>query len=234
MKTKNLDLKRLSGRTLLIRILLICGILASLLYFTMMMGIKYQGYNLASQTVSELSAIGAPTRNLWILLGFVYQALMIAFGLGVWISAGRKHMLRIVGGLLLFAYGLLGFVWPFASMHQREVLAAGGGTFADILHLILGALTVLSGLLIIGLGAAAFEKRFRLYSIATILVLLVFGFLTGLDGPRIQADLATTYVGIWERINITGFLLWIIVLATLLFQSQKKQDSIKVVMPDQR
>jgi hypothetical protein len=200
----------------------------------MMMGIKFQGYSLASQTVSELSAIGVPTRNLWILLGFVYQALMIAFGLGLWLSAGRKYILRTMGGLLLFAYGVLGFVWPFASMHQREVLAAGGGTYTDILHLILGGLTVLSGLLAIGLGAAAFGKRFRLYSIATILVLLVFGILTGLDGPRMQANLATPLVGIWERINITGFLLWIIVLATLLFQSQKKQDSVMAVMPDQR
>jgi hypothetical protein len=35
-----------------------------------------------------------------------------------------------VGGLIL-AYASLGLLWPFAAMHQREVLAAGGGTLSD-------------------------------------------------------------------------------------------------------
>ena len=43
--------------------LLVCGILASLLYIAMMQGIRYDGYNWVSRTVSELSAIGAPTRE---------------------------------------------------------------------------------------------------------------------------------------------------------------------------
>jgi hypothetical protein len=37
--------------------------------------------------------------------------------------------------------------------------------------------------------------------------LIVFGALTGLDGPRIQANLPTPLIGVWERISIAGFLL---------------------------
>jgi hypothetical protein len=64
-----------------------------------------------------------------------------------------------------------------------------------------------------GSGFAVFGKRFRLYSIATILILLVFGALTGLDAPRIEANLPTPWVGLWQRIVIWGFLLWVVVLA---------------------
>jgi hypothetical protein len=113
---------------------------------------------------------------------------------------------------------MLGFAWPFGSMHQREVLATGGGTASDALHIILGMMTVLFMLVAIGFGAAAFGARFRLYSIATILILVAFGTLTGLDGPRIQANLPTPWVGLWERITIFGFLLWVVVLTIALLR----------------
>jgi hypothetical protein len=118
-------------------------------------------------------------------------------------------------------YGVIGIVaWPFAPMHQREVLAAGGGTLADTMHIVLGFVDVLLMLLTIGFGAAAFGKRFRLYSIGTIVILLVFGTLTGLDGPRIQANLPTPRVGVWERICIYGSMLWFAMLAVVLLRAQ--------------
>ncbi len=209
--------------------LLVCGILSSLLYVAMNIigAMQFEGYSSLSQTVSELSAIGAPTRPLWVALGFVYGVLVIAFGLGVWVSAGGKRSLRAVGGLLV-AQGILGLAaWPFAPMHQREVLAAGGGTLTDTMHIILAMVTVLIMLLAIGFGATAFGKRFRIYSIGTIVMLLVFGTLTGLDGPRISANLPTPWVGIWERINIAGFLLWVVVLAIVLLPVEKRQGSIE-------
>ena len=197
------------------KVLLVCGILSSLLYAAMIGAIRFEGYNPISQTVSELSAIGAPTRPLCMVLGAVYDALVLAFGLGVWASAGGKRALRVVGGLLL-ALGMFGWVWPFASMHQREVLAAGGATLSDTLHLILTMVTVLFMLVAIGFGATAFGNRFRFYSIATMLVLFIFGALTGLDGPRVAANLPTPWAGLWERINIGVFLLWLVVLAITL------------------
>ena len=209
-----------SGKVLLKRVLLICGVLSSLLYATMMIAIRFEGYSLTSQTVSELSAIGTPTRSLWMPLGTAYDLLMIAFGLGVLISAGGRRALRVVGGLLV-AYGALVVAWPFASMHQREVLAAGGGTLSDTLHIILGMITVLFMLAAIGFGAAAFGKLFRIYSIGTIVILLVFGALTGLDGPRIGANLPTPWVGVWERISIAVFLVWVAVLAIILLRAEK-------------
>ena len=183
-----------------------------------------EGYSRLSQTPSELSAIGAPTRSLWMLLGAVYTVLVTAFGWGVWTSAGRDRALRIVGGLLV-AYGSLGLLWPFAPMHQREVLAAGGGTLSDTMHVVLASATVLLMFVAMGVAARAFGKRFRLYSIASIVVLVAFGALTFWDAPRVQANLSTPWIGLWERINISVFLLWVVVLATVLLRGGTRVES---------
>jgi hypothetical protein len=44
------------------------------------------------------------------VIGTLYDALIIAFALSVWASAGGKRTLRIAAGLL-FGYGLLGVAW---------------------------------------------------------------------------------------------------------------------------
>ncbi len=51
--------------------------------------------------------------------------LITTFGIGVWKSAGGNRAVRLVGGLIL-AHASLGLLWPFAPMHRREVLTAGG------------------------------------------------------------------------------------------------------------
>jgi hypothetical protein len=209
------------------RSLLICGILSSLLYVAMNIlgAVLYEGYSSVSQTVSELSAIGAPTRALWVPLGMVYTLLVTAFGWGIWQSAVGNRPLRVTGALMV-AYGVLGLFWPFAAMHQREALAAGEGTLTDTMHIVFAVVTVLLMMLAIGFGAAAFGKRFRLYSIATLLLLSFFGALTGMDGPKIAANLPTPWIGVWERINIGVFMLWVVVLAIVLLRAEKGANSI--------
>ena len=64
------------------KVFLIYGIFAALLFAAMnvFVAMQWEGYSSASQTVSELSAVGAPTRSLWIALGAVYTVLLIGFG----------------------------------------------------------------------------------------------------------------------------------------------------------
>jgi len=197
------------------KVLLICGILSSLLYIGMNVFVarQWEGYSSASQTVSELSAIGAPTRELWVLLGIAYTLLVTAFGWGIWGSARRNRPLRVVGGLLV-VYGVIGLAWPVAPMHLR----GAESTLTDTMHIVFSMVTVLLMMLAIGFGAAAFGKRFRLYSVATMVILIAFGALTGMDSPRIAANLPTPWIGVWERINIGVFLLWVVVLAIALLR----------------
>ena len=122
------------------KFLLTCGVLYSLLYVGMniLAALSYEGYSSASQTVSELSAIGAPTRTFWAFLGPAYSLLVITFGWGVWRSAARNRSLRIVGGLIMIGFAVTGLAWHFAPMHSREVLVAGGGTLTDTMHIVVG------------------------------------------------------------------------------------------------
>ncbi len=203
-----------SRSTSLRKAALVCGILASLLYVAVniIVAAQWKEYNVASQTVSELSAVDAPTRMLWMVLCTPYTFLMVAFAWGVWKSAASNRRLRIAGELL-FAYGALGILWPFAPMHLREVIAAGGATFSDTMHITLGAVTEVLYLAALALAAMSLGKGFRVYSIATFVILLVFGTLTFLDAPNLSNNLPTPLIGVWERINIAVFLLWVIVLA---------------------
>src|SRR5215211_2583933 len=88
---------------------------------------RWEDYSYTDQTVSELFAIGAPTRPLAVSLMLTYGVLAIAFGLGVWGSAGEKRALRVVA-VGLIGKEVLGSVAPlFVQIHLREALAAGEG-----------------------------------------------------------------------------------------------------------
>ena len=201
------------------RLGLLCGILSSLLYalINVIVAMQWQGYDSMSYTVSELSAVAAPTRRLWMVLCTPYTLLMLAFSWAVF-TAGRGNRRLRWAGVLLIAYSALGLVWPFAPMHSREALAAGGGTLSDTMHLVLAGVTEVIYLTALGLSAFALGKGFRTYSVLTFLVLAVFGFLTFRDAPGVSANLPTPWIGLWERINIGVFLLWVIVLAAVLYR----------------
>jgi len=204
--------------------LLLCGLVSSLLYGAMNVFIPmlWDSYSSFSQTISELSAIDAPTRPVWFPLGILYTLLVAAFGVGVWQSAFRSRPLRVLGGLLV-AYGLIGLGW--LPMHQRAVLAAGGATVTDTMHIVWSVITVVLMLFEIGFGAAALGKRFRVYSIVTVVLLGVFGTLTFIGAPGVSANLPTPWLGLWERINVLGFMLWVAVLSVSLLQRQAVKPS---------
>jgi hypothetical protein len=197
-------------------LLLVCGIISSLLYSAMLavIPLRWESYSSAAQTVSELSAVDAPTRSLWVPLGTLWTLLYALFGWGVWKAAGTNGRLHLAGALII-AHGLFGIFWP--PMHLRGT----DPTLTDTLHIVWSVVTVLLMALAIGFSAGALDKRFRLYSIATLLVFLVFGTLTGMDGPRIAANLPTPWIGVWERINIGVWLLWVVVLALVLLRRSR-------------
>jgi hypothetical protein len=206
------------------KIMLSCGILSSLLYATLLMVVPlyWADYNSATQTVSELSAIGAPTRIMWISLCTPYTLLVIAFAAGIWKSAGPNRPLRFTASLIII-YGALGLLWPFAPMHLRPVLATGGTTFSDTLHIALGAVNQILFLLAMGFASVAFGSAFRLYCITTFIALAVFGTLTFLNARLVAKNQPTPLIGLWERINIGVFLLWVIVLASILLQAKSRR-----------
>jgi hypothetical protein len=143
--------------------------------------------------------------------------------LGVWLSANGNRKLRFVAIVILFD-AIFGFFWP--PMHQREIIAAGGGTITDTLHLVWAFVHLVLMLLMIGFGAATFSKAFRMFSVTIVLVFIVFGILTSKESFGLEAGLPTPHVGIWERINIGAYELWVVVFAFALLHREKMRNTI--------
>lgn len=207
----------------LVKFLLLCGVLSSVFYIALniVVSMQYEGCNVASQAVSELSAIEAPTRPLWTTLIIIYSFFVLAFGWEVWVSAGRNRPLRIAGILII-----VGLLWP--PMHQREALAAGAGSQTDQLHIVFTIITIVLMLLVIGFGAAALGRSFLWFSILTIAILIGFGTLTGLYAPRMEANLPTPWMGVWERISIGAYMAWIMVFQLLFCVRKRTSNPYKI------
>jgi len=206
------------------RLLVFAGVLMFVLYIFMdvIASLAYDGYSYKDQTISELSAVGAPTRTFWLTASVFYQVLSWAFAIGVLAIAGERRKLRIVGWLLVI-FASSGLLWWFGPMHQREVLAADGGDWRDTLHLVTGGISSIIFFTMIGIGAFIFGWRFRLYSFMTIGLMLVFGMLMNMDVSDVADDKATPWLGIYERIAIEGAMLWQAVFAAALLWTTRNR-----------
>ena len=192
--------------------LLVSGLLSSLMYvaFDLVAASRYPGYSLVNQAISELSAIDAPasSANFWRWLGPLYGILFLAFTIGV-LRFGRGNRALRISGWIMLAFIGWGMLWPFFPMHQRGTET----TVSDLGHLILGGGSNVLILGFIGFGAFALDKRFRNWSLATMLVFFLTAMGTFSYVHEIGAGEPTPWLGIIERIMIYVYLLWVAVLA---------------------
>ncbi len=221
LTTKQTGKELLAAKSIL-KVLLLCGILSSLLYVAtdVLASWRYESYSYTDQTYSELLATGAPTRPLMLLVSITYNLLVAAFAVGIWTSASPKRTARITGSMMV-GYAALSMVTPlFFQMDMRGAEITPRGS----LHGPMTAVMSLFILLSMGFGAFLLGRRFRFYSFATIVILIIFGVLTGLQAPSLEAGLPTPWMGFTERINIYATMFWFAVLSIALLQTEKKQD----------
>jgi hypothetical protein len=128
----------------------------------------------------------------------IFTALMIAFGVGVWKSAGGNRALRVTGALLS-AHGATFPLWLLAPMTSREEMRVGAMPANDLGHIVLTVMAILLILGEIGFGAAAFGKRFRLYSLVTTVAIVAFGALDGSVRTHLVRRMAVVAVGAGNR-----------------------------------
>ena len=199
------------------RLLLICGILAAPLFILTDIGAAvwlYPGYSYTAQQVSELSAIGAPSRDFWMLMSYPYFALTLGFAAGLWRAAVRSWPLRVCA-VLVGLFALNSFLWGYlAPMHMR------GTTFTDTdtLHLVFAVSAVVLIVAIIGFGAAAMGTRFRVFSGIVVLLILAAGGVVSTSIEAIAANQPTPWMGLLERVSVYGPLLWMAGLAVVLLR----------------
>lgn len=163
--------------------LLWCGILSSILYVAAdaASALASPGYDSVAQAISELTAIGAPTRPLLVAPFVGYDALVIAFGVGA-MRAVRGGALALCGALLLAVGGIGLVATSLFPMHSRGSTTS----LTDTMHIVLTALTVLCIAGAVLCAAVAQGHRFAGASIAALIVMLGAGALAAAQG----ADLA--------------------------------------------
>ncbi|MGE5250029.1 MAG: DUF998 domain-containing protein [Bacteroidota bacterium] len=203
-------------------ILLACGILAPLLYLATdrLAGRLLNGYNFAAQSMSELSAAGAPTRSLVVSLNFLATVLMIAFGVGVWRAVSQAFLPRIVAGLLIGNVVLALAAVLFFPTHfgVRPIFASVG--------VIIMVFSVLFLVLAMIFGAAAFGGWLRILSIAIPAAYAVLAVLRFAIAGASSSGQTVSLIGTQERTMVYSFHLWVIALAIyLLLLSRAGADS---------
>jgi hypothetical protein len=201
-----------------VKVMLALGIASSVLYVggEVLASMSLQGYSYANQAVSELLAIGAPTRPWMLALFSLYNVLVLLFAEGVRRSAGGRRGLK-VAAVALVAYAVVGEVTQiFSPMNPRGSVA----TATDLGHMVLTAVEVLSIVAFIAFASGAAGRGFRLYSILTIVALMAAGLAVGAQAGHMTAAVASTpWAGILERVNIYGTMLWVLVLAVTLLRA---------------
>ena len=201
------------------RVLLASGIAAPALYAAadIVAGMRWEGYSFRDQTISELGAIGAPSRVVFSVFLIVVYGLMVAFGIGVLRAADGNRRLKAVGGLVIGVGVLALTVGQFAAMRMRGSEQGSAGA----LHLIEGLVAMLMVFASMGIAATALDRRFRVYTLVTIALVVGFGVWSTSEVSRVEQGLATPWLGVKERIFWYGYQSWYAVLALALLRNPR-------------
>ena len=211
-----------AARSRAARVLVACGALYALSYVIandVIAASRFRGYSRIDQAVSELSARGAASRPFLVAMLPIWTAMMIAFGIGVAMAANGKRALLATGGVLI-AHGVVAITWLWFPMTSRQDMIRAGTASNDTGHLVLTTLTILFILAELGFAAVAFGTWFRVYSAVTAATVLVFGALVGPLAAGIPDGKPTPWMGLYERVSIGGWLLWMTVLAVMLVRTR--------------
>lgn len=196
-----------------VRPLLACGLAAPVLFLvTDLLAIaRAAAYSPMRQSISELTAVGAPTRPLVTALRVTGDGLMAALGTGVTAAAGDSRALAATGGLVATQAALDAFAtaalprdyasptWAPRNTANTVVMAAGVGCFVAAM----------------GTGAVAIRGPFRALSAG---IPLSYGLLTVLSlllRPRGEPQSST---GAQERTMAYTCELWAAALAIVLLR----------------
>ena len=202
--------------------LLMCGVAASMVYTITdrIAAVAYPGYSSIAQAVSELFAIGAPTGPLVVSLFTLSSALVAAFALGVWSSFSGSRAMRAMA--LMFLGGAVDslVLWNFFPMHMR----GSDPTFTDTMHLVLSINPFM--LASIALATATIKGWFRLYSMGTILLMLLLAVFAFSYASAVVVNQPTPWLGVTERAAQYGYELWQAVLAIILMGLRQSDAAI--------
>jgi len=202
------------------KLLLLSGMSAAMVYVgsVILGGVIRPGYSHMSEAISELVADGAPNRFLLSSLFLIYNLLLVAFGIGLFLgvkdrSRGRRS--GFIGSLALMLVGLAG-----VSMELAFPQDPGGtpATFAGTMHLVMAGVASLGTMVAIVFLAFWFRnfsalKHYVTYSLISVTIIFISGGLS-------VAAMANYHplFGLIERVTIGTFILWLFVISRRMLQ----------------
>jgi hypothetical membrane protein len=176
----------------------------------------YDGYSYADQAISELSAFGSPVRPLMVTAILIQGVLLLAFSIGLLRVARRRSAVWWIG-----AIGVAGFMVVGIPTHTFWAMSSRGMAtgFNDTMHITLSMVFSVTVIATIVLSAVAYRGWFRLYALATMAVVVVFGIAAGLAIRGIEQN-DTPWAGGFERINAYAYFAWLVVLALMVVRHE--------------
>jgi len=196
-----------------------CGIAAPVLYvITAIVGAALRSdYSHIVNAISELISNGAPNKAILDVVFNIYNALLLVFAIGAFsLLKNSPRICRVAMGLLI-GIQILSFSWGFFPMDPLGAEA----TFAGTMHNVLGGIVALATIimpLLMGLGLQKMDgfQGYAKYSFISSAIIFVSG-LTGV----ILAGQGVHLFGLFERITIGTYELWIFVTALMLLKTKK-------------
>jgi hypothetical protein len=192
-----------------VKVLLVAAVAAVVVYGVgdLVSGLLYDGYSFRDQAISELAAFGSPVRPLMVAVILLHNLLLVAFGVGVWRAADQRSA-RWVGGLIV-AIGISGLPTHTVFAMSSRWMEPGVN---DTMHQLFTGGFLLLVVPAIVAAAVAYRGWFRIYSIATLVVLMAFGAAASFAIGGIEEN-STAWAGGFERVNAYAYLAWLVVLA---------------------
>ena len=199
------------------KILVSCGIAAPILYIvTAIIGaaLRPDDYSHIVNAISELLSNGAPNKAVLDVVFNIYNALLLAFAIGAYSTLKTLPRTARISMGILIGIQALSFSWGFFPMDPLGSEA----TFAGTIHNILGGVVALATIimpLLMGLGVRRLDdfSRYAIYSFVSSTIIFVSG-LTGV----ILAGQGVQLFGLFERITIGAYEVWIFVTALCLLK----------------
>ncbi len=179
-------------------------------------GFLWTGYNHLMQPISDLTAAGAPNKDLLGVITLLYGICSIIFCTGAF--AYLKHFapgIAKAGILVFLAMHIVSLLYGFFP----EDLAGSAVTFTGTMHIVITALIVPLTILapfFVGFGLRKIEgfEAIGKYSILTGIVILIAG-----SASAIFFANTLPYFGLVERINIGALQLWMFILSMKLYRT---------------
>jgi len=203
--------------------LLFSGILAVIVYLfhVVIGGILWHDYSHLQQPISDLTATGAPNRNLLLGLTTIYSFLALLFAASFTVLESREHHKLVYWGGVSFI--ILHIVSISYSFFPQD-LPGAEPSLSGMMHLAVTVLivpfTILTPLLIgFGFRKENEWKTLGNFSVICGILIIIFGGMSGFFFAK-----GLPYFGLVERINIGILQIWTFILSYRLSASKHEEQ----------